>query len=240
MSLLEIRNLTVKSPSEKILDSVSISAEKKKITGIIGRSGSGKTTVFRSVLGLLEKELAVSGEFIFEGKSFVPGKEKRIQPVFQDPVRYFNPVLNLRQILLEPLEISQRAASFDSEFSRFSEVFRFSRSDLSKKITVFSGGELQRISIIRALFFYPELLLMDEPVSGFDRLLIRDTAELIRKLRDDFGMSILIVSHDMEFLLSIAEHIYVIEKGRVEDRGSREEILLSKKEATLELLRYVL
>ncbi|HNI98662.1 MAG TPA: hypothetical protein PL169_21540, partial [Leptospiraceae bacterium] len=62
----------------------------------------------------------------------------------------------------------------------------------------------------------------------------------IRKLRDDFGMSILIVSHDMEFLLSIAEHIYVIEKGRVEDRGSREEILLSKKEATLELLRYVL
>ena len=240
MSLLEIRNLTAESASERILDSVSISAEKKKITGIIGRSGSGKTTVFRSVLGLLERELTVSGEFIFEGRSFVPGKEKRIQPVFQDPVRYFNPVLNLRQILLEPLEIRKRQDSFDSEFSRFSEVFRFSRSDLSKKITVFSGGELQRISIIRALFFYPELLLMDEPVSGFDRLLIKDTAELIRRLRDDFGMSILIVSHDMEFLLSIAEYIYVIEKGRVEDAGSREEILLSEKNATLELLRHIL
>ncbi len=225
---------------KKIVHSINLKMESNSTTALIGESGSGKSTILKVLLGIVSKENGynLEGDLIFKGRALNPGREKSIQPVFQDPSLYFNRSWTMRECLLEPFFFKGIAKEKAEEILLSSlKIFSLENVHLQNSPSQFSGGELQRLSILRAYFFDPELLLMDEPVSGLDRLVLLDTIEFLQRLKTEKNFTLFIVSHDLEFVESIANYIYVIHKGEIVEEGSTGEIFQSpKKEYTQNLL----
>lgn len=230
--VLKIENLSVKIGDKEVLKNISIEAEEKKITGIIGGSGSGKTTILKTVLNLQIPENAkISGTILFKEVPVEKVLKRVIQPVFQDPIKYFNPGWSLKKCLEEPFRLNFEYPEEERNKLTYDylKYFQIEIDSLSKNIRTFSGGELQRISMIRALLCEPEILLMDEPVSGLDPIIQRKTLALIKKLNKDKEISILIISHDIDFIRELCDSIYVIHSGRIIEEGNPETILENPK-----------
>ena len=169
---------------------------------------------------------SISGSISLNGNKITPGKELVIQPVFQDPTLYFNPSWTMKTCLFEPFilrGVSENIAI--KEITEALEYFSLGNCNLENKPGKFSGGELQRLSILRAVFFNPEILLMDEPVSGLDRIVLYDTIRFLKKLQSNKDLTIFIVSHDLEFIANISEFIYIIFNGEIVESGVTSEVL---------------
>ena len=197
---------------------------------MIGESGSGKTTLFKVLLGINSPKngFRIEGGLFYDKNILFPGKEKKIQPVFQDPSLYFNPEWKMIDSLYEPFYfrgISKTEAK--NQIKNYLDTFSLTNINLENTSKTFSGGELQRLSILRAIFFEPEFLLMDEPVSGLDRLVLLDTIAFIKKLVSIRKITILIVSHDLEFISSISSFVYVLQNGKIVDSGTKEKVFNS-------------
>lgn len=172
----------------------------------------------------------ISGNLFLNEKPFVPGTEKSIQPVFQDPGLYFNRTWTMRQCLEEPFILKGLSKEIAHKtISSTLKLFSLEDSNLQKSSTNFSGGELQRLSILRAFFYDPEILLMDEPVSGLDRLVLLDTIDFMKKILKEKKSTIFIVSHDLEFVQAISNYVYVIHKGKIVESGETESVMKSPK-----------
>jgi peptide/nickel transport system ATP-binding protein len=147
-------------------------------------------------LGLVSQKngYTISGNLLINGKPLTPGMERSIQPVFQDPGLYFNRNWTMQQCLEEPFllkGISKEVAN--KTILSTLKIFSLEGSNLQKSSTNFSGGELQRLSILRAFFYDPEILLMDEPVSGLDRLVLLDTIDFMKKILKEKKITIFLV-----------------------------------------------
>lgn len=213
---------------KQILHEINLIVSSKKIVSIVGESGSGKTTLFKTILGIASQSSGFhyTGEIYLHGKRYIPGTNRKIQPVFQDPSLYFHKGWTLQECLSEPVEIFQKDPVFkQKEISYLLSLFSLDSSLLSQKIETFSGGELQRISIIRTVLAEPELILMDEPVSGLDPLVLGDTIRYIQKLRKEYQISILLISHDLDFVSQISDDLYVMYRGRIAEGGETRKVL---------------
>ncbi|HMV45801.1 MAG TPA: ATP-binding cassette domain-containing protein [Leptospiraceae bacterium] len=238
-NLLEIENLSVKIKNNLILKNINIILESEKITGLIGGSGSGKTTLIKTLLSIHNLEqVEMSGTIKIEGLKMNSKNQKWIQPVFQDPNHYFNPNWNLRQCLEEPLVLNQTVPKEKHREKILSYLNEFSISSdlLEQQITKFSGGELQRISIIRAILSEPKILLMDEPVSGLDPLIQRDAITLIQRLNKEKKITLLLISHDIDFISELCDFIYVIQEGQIVEANSCYNILNDPKSEYTKLI----
>lgn len=183
-------------------------------------------------MGLISKKngFTISGNLFLNEKPFVPGTEKSIQPVFQDPGLYFNRTWTMQQCLEEPFILKGLSKEIAHKtISSTLKLFSLEDSNLQKSSTNFSGGELQRLSILRAFFYDPEILLMDEPVSGLDRLVLLDTIDFMKKILKEKKSTIFIVSHDLEFVQAISNYVYVIHKGKIVESGETESVMKSPK-----------
>jgi ABC-type dipeptide/oligopeptide/nickel transport system ATPase subunit len=191
-------------------------------------------------LGLISKKngFRISGDILLNEKILVPGIEKSIQPVFQDPGLYFNRTWTMQKCLEEPFLL--KGVNKDIAHKTIAstlKLFSLDDSNLQKSSTNFSGGELQRLSILRAFFYDPEILLMDEPVSGLDRLVLLDTIDFMKKILKEKKITIFIVSHDLEFVEAISNYVYVIHKGKIVESGETNIVMKSPKhDYTKELL----
>ncbi len=182
---------------------------------------------------------SLEGKITLNSRQLKPGKELTIQPVFQDPSLYFNPSWKMKDCLLEPFIL--RGISEKNAWQKINsslDFFSMTQSNLENKPGSFSGGELQRLSILRAVFFGPEILLMDEPVSGLDRLILSDTIDFLKKLKESQDLTIFIVSHDLEFIEAISEYLYIIYNGEIVEFGKTEFVLKNPSENyTINLLK---
>ena len=224
---------------KKIVHSINLKVEANSITALIGESGSGKSSILKVILGIISKKkgYVVDGELILKNRPLLPGKEKTIQPVFQDPSLYFNRLWTMKECLLEPFYFKGIPAEKAEDILFTSlKIFSLQGVNLLNKPSQFSGGELQRLSILRAFFYDPEILLMDEPVSGLDRLVLQDTIQFLHTLRREKNITFFIVSHDLEFIESIANYIYVLHKGEIVEDGTTEEILKNPKKEYTQIL----
>jgi len=204
----------------KALDGVSFSLENGKIGGIVGESGSGKTTLVKIILNLIPP---TSGNVFFDNEDVSKTSKKNIQIVFQNPDYSLSPRKRLYEILKEPL-IIHKIKDKEKRIDELLSLIGFSKRELTKYPHQFSGGEKQRIAIARALSIYPRLLIADEPVSSLDLSMRKGIIDLLSSLVRQFGISLLLISHDLRIVKHIASFLAVIYLGRIVEQAPKDEI----------------
>ena len=249
--LVEVSGLVIRSDAgSTLVDGVSFTVPRGGTLGIVGESGSGKTLTCRSLLGLLPGGTHVSGgEIRFDGDSIAGLDEKawrhirgtRIASVFQDPASYLNPSLPVGRQLAEVLRVK---TGLSRREARERAIELFGQVGLRNTDRVFrqyahelSGGMLQRILIAIALAENPELLIADEATTALDVTVQSEILDLLAELRDVYGLTLILVSHDLAVVSQVCEEVLVFLSGVIVERGATRTVLESPAHAyTRELL----
>ena len=214
-----------------VLNGVTMSVWPGEIVGLVGETGSGKTTLARTVAGLARPR---GGRVAFDGRdiSRLRGAARRnerraghIQLVFQDPLRSLDPDLTVDDIVGEGLKIrGLPAAEVDARVVDALGQVGLTAALRHRQPGQISGGQRQRVSIARALAVDPKLLLCDEPVSALDASNRNYVLRLLAELRDRLGLPIVIISHDLSSLAGIADRVVVLYRGRIIEDGPVEQV----------------
>jgi len=224
MPILEARQLVKKYSSRAVVDHVDISVNRQSIVGLLGRNGAGKTTIFRIIIGMI---IPNEGSVIFEGTEVMKlpmYKRARLGMGYlsQEPSVLYR--LSVRDNLLAVLEMMSLTSI---ERSRRADLL-IERYDLSEVANIqarfLSGGERRKLEIARAMITEPGLILLDEPFSGVDPIVVQELQAEIRRLAAS-GISILLTDHNVERTFEVADQIYVIDHGKVIGSGSPMEII---------------
>ena len=220
-TLLEVRDLHVRYGAYEAVRGVSFSLARGGILGIVGESGSGKSTIARTLVGL---QRASAGTISF------PSGPCSLQMVFQDAVGSLNPRMTVRQTLEEVLAIKQPPKSNNPNnpnnqtISDLLDLVGLSRAVLEQYPREMSGGQCQRVSVARALACRPEILVADEPVSALDVSVQARILNLLRDLRGELDLAILLIAHDLAVVRNVCDGICVMERGRFVDEGPAERV----------------
>ena len=230
--VLEVEHLSVeyqdstlfgKKSSFKALEDISFHVCQGEILGLVGESGCGKSTLSKAILGMLDTA-KVTGEI----RHFT----KRPQMVFQDPYGSLNPAKTIGWILEEPLRIFGKydAAERKRRVLDMLEKVGLDRDYANRKPSELSGGQRQRVSIATALIQRPRFILADEPVSALDVTIQAQILDLLCELKEELDLSYLFISHDLNVIYSICDRVMVMEKGRIIEQGTVDEVYNHPKE----------
>jgi peptide/nickel transport system ATP-binding protein len=206
------------------VNAVNFSIAAAESVALVGPSGCGKTTLARMIVGL---ERASSGEIDFEGHVYhgtdLPKPMRRdVSLVFQDPFGSFDPRLVVGASVAEPLRL-EPALTADLRLARLIqsvEAVGLPREMLDRYPHEFSGGQRQRLAIARALVTRPKLVVLDEPVSALDVSVRGEVLALLNRLRADFGLAYLVISHDLEMVRAVADRVMVMDHGQIVETGT--------------------
>lgn len=215
MNLLEVEDLHVRYGSFEAVRGVSLSLAKGEIAGVVGESGSGKSTLARVLINL---EKPSSGKVKFS--SAAGGQKMSVQMIFQDAVGSLNPRMTVLQTLNEIIAVSRSTY----KASELLELVGLSEAVLAQYPREMSGGQCQRVSIARALACRPDILIADEPVSALDVSVQARILNLLRDLRKQMNLSILLVAHDLAVVKNVCDRVYVMEKGLFVDSGETRKV----------------
>ena len=248
--LLEVENLTKTFTLGSVLSRVKITAvdnvsfyiKPAEIFALAGESGCGKTTTARIIMGF---EHATEGAIIHSGKKEAKNEKvwftEGIQAIFQDPFGTFNPLRQVERYFFETIQNYKLAKTKQQAIERIDAKLRLvglSYDDLAGKYpSEFSGGQLQRISIARALLTDPQLIIADEPVSMVDASLRMSIVNLFKKLRDELGVSVLYITHDLATAYYVCDRIAIMFRGDIVEMGTVEQVLMAPKHPYTQLLR---
>jgi len=248
--LLEVDNLTKTFTLGSVLSRVKITAvdnvsfyiKPAEIFALAGESGCGKTTTARIIMGF---EHATDGAIIHSGKKETKNEKvwftEGIQAIFQDPFGTFNPLRQVERYFFETIENYKLAKTKQEAVARIDAKLRLvglTYEDLAGKYpSEFSGGQLQRISIARALLTDPQLIIADEPVSMVDASLRMSIVNLFKKLRDELGVSVLYITHDLATAYYVCDRIAIMFRGDIVEMGTVEQVLMAPKHPYTQLLR---
>ena len=204
-----------KNKELKALKNVNIQLKKGECIGIVGESGCGKSTLARIIVGIEKK---TSGKIIFDNKE-IDGisKTKDIQMIFQNPLSSFNPRMKIVDYMWEPLRNYFKLSKKDSiPFIKKSLIdVGLDENALEKYPHEFSGGQLQRITIARAIIIKPKLIVCDEITSALDVSVQKQILELLKKLQKDLDLSYLFIGHDLAVVQDISQKIVVMYMGEI-------------------------
>jgi branched-chain amino acid transport system ATP-binding protein len=226
MALLSVRNVTRRFGGIVAIDDVSLDVEPGRIVGLIGPNGAGKTTLFNVITRLYRPD---SGALDFEGKSLLRTPPHRIvrrgiARTFQN-VELFRTMSVIDNVLVGA---HSRTKPFRGSAARgrAQEVLDYvGIGDVaSRPAAGLPFGTLKRVELARALVAEPKLLLLDEPAGGLNHEEVSELGAFIRKLREDFDLTVLLVEHHMGLVMGIAERIYVLDFGRKIAEGSPDEV----------------
>ena len=231
--LVEVEDLHVHFGEARAVDGASLQVLSGEVLALVGESGSGKTTLIRAIQGL---QTPTAGVVTVEGRPLDAMRRREIQTifenpavqmVFQDPTGALNPRQTLYEIVAEGLRIHGRP---DGESERVAQAL--SRAGLRPPQRFFpmypheiSGGQRQRVVIAGAMVMEPRLLLADEPVASLDASIRGEILALMRRLVDEVGLAILVVTHDLGLAWNIADRVAVMYLGRIVETGPTEQIL---------------
>ena len=226
--IIELKNLKKQYGDNVILKNINLHVDRGEVVSLIGPSGSGKSTILRCIVDL---ESITSGEVMIEGNNLADKNvDKKIKKemllktgmVFQT----FNlfPHLSVRNNIVRTLKLVKKKTTIEAEniANKMLDLV-----GLSDKIDSFpnelSGGQKQRVAIARALALQPDIMLFDEPTSALDPELVKEVLDIIRKLKQQ-KITMLIVSHEMNFVREISDRIIVMEKGEILETGTSQKI----------------
>ena len=219
------------------VDQVGFTIARGRTFGLVGESGSGKSTVARMVAGLLAPD---QGRIVFDGITRSgPGAtrldparrqalRRRCQMIFQDPYASLNPRWRVARLIAEPLHalgITDDPAEIESRVADMLRRVRMSPDDARKYPHQFSGGQRQRIAIARALISQPDFIICDEPTSALDVSVQAQVLNLMRDLQDEFGLTCLLISHNLAVIRFMCDDIGVMQQGRLVEQGAADTVL---------------
>ena len=240
--VFKIRGSWGKSTDFTAVDKVSFSIARGTTTAVVGESGSGKSTVAKMVLGL---ESATSGSIRFDGVDITTlGRKemfdfrRRVQPIFQDPYGSLDPMYNIYRTIEEPLRVHGvgDAKSREKKVRELLDQVALPSAMMQRFPNELSGGQRQRVAIARALALDPEVVICDEAVSALDVLVQAQILNLLADLQSDLGLSYLFITHDLAVVRQIADHVAVMEKGRLVEQGTTDEVFDNPKTAYTQAL----
>lgn len=223
-------------------DNVSFYIKPAEIFTLAGESGCGKTTTAKMILGFEEP---TAGAILHKGSQQSKHQKvwftEGIQAIFQDPFGTFNPLRIVDRYFFETVQNFKLAENREEAITLIDQKLRtvgLSYEEFAGKYPgEFSGGQLQRISIARALLTNPTLLIADEPVSMVDASLRMSIVNLFKKLKEEFGMSVLYITHDLATAYYISDRIAIMFRGNIVEMGTVEQVLMNPRHPYTQLLR---
>ena len=227
--IIEVINLKKQFGSNLILDDVNFTINKGEAVSLIGPSGSGKSTILRCIADL---ETLTGGKILIEGHNLQDkGIDRKIKKelllktgmIFQN----FNlfPHMTVKDNIVKTLRIVKKTAVKKAEEIAEKVLETVGLADKKDNFpNELSGGQKQRVAIARGLALEPDILLFDEPTSALDPELVKEVLDIIRKLKKERKMTMLIVSHEMKFVKEISDEVIVMENGKILEKGSVEKI----------------
>ena len=222
------------------VDHVDFDFHEGEFVSIVGESGSGKTTLSKMLLGLSNQ---TSGEILFQGKTrdISSGSKRReywkgIQAIFQDPFASFNTVNKIDAVLLDCINMrGGKNLSKQEKFDMMTEACSFVNlkfAELTNKYPFeLSGGQMQRLMIARIFLLKPKILLADEPTSMVDACSRATILDMLLQLRDEVGMTVIFITHDIGLAYYISDTVYIMEHGKFVEYGKADEVILNPKAA---------
>lgn len=221
------------------VDHIDFEFHEGEVVSIVGESGSGKTTLAKMLLGLIN---TTEGEIYFQGKKrdIRSGRKKKeywknIQAIFQDPFSAYNTFHKIDAVLMDCIKMrgggrlprEQKVAMMRDACSFVNLKF----AELTNKYPFeLSGGQMQRLMIARIFLLKPKILIADEPTSMIDACSRATILEYLMKLRDETGMTLIFITHDIGLAYYVSDTVYIMERGRFVERGTADEVILRPKQ----------
>lgn len=250
-SLLQVQDLSidfrdVRAPGgwQRTVDRVSFAVQPGEIVGIVGESGSGKTVTCRSLIQLLPPRLArVSGQVQFGGQNLLeldpPAlgqvRGEQIAMIFQTPSSHLDPLMRVGEQIAEALIVHRNMSRNEARQAAIELLDHVGISEPARNVSAyphqFSGGMRQRVMIAAALACRPALLLADEPTTALDVTVQAKVLDLLRRLRDEDGLSIILVSHDLGVIAGLCDRVIVMYQGRIVETAPTRELLRHPQQA---------
>jgi phospholipid/cholesterol/gamma-HCH transport system ATP-binding protein len=230
--VIKVRDLVVGFGAQIVLDHLSLDVREGEILGVVGGSGSGKSVLLRTIIGLLPKRhgsIEVLGvELDRANETERRALERRWGILFQQGALFSSLTVreNIQFPMRENLDISQRL--MDEMALAKLEMVGLSRDDANKYPAELSGGMIKRVALARALALDPEIVFLDEPTSGLDPISAGDFDELIRTLQQTLGLTVFMVTHDLESLYTACDRIAALADGKIVAAGPVETMLESE------------
>lgn len=234
--ILRVENLhttfTTSAGEVKAVEGVSFTVKRGEVLGIAGESGSGKSTIMLSIMGLLGEAGKMSYDGLsFMGKTLTPESVKamrgdKIAMIFQDPMTSLNPVLSVGYQLEEALRRHNWQGNIHERVAEMMTRVGIVPADerMRQYPHEFSGGQRQRLMIAMSILCRPELLIADEPTTALDVTVQAQILGLLREIRNDTGMSMILITHDLGVIAGEADRVIVMYGGRIMEEGTAREI----------------
>ncbi|MGD8463187.1 MAG: dipeptide/oligopeptide/nickel ABC transporter ATP-binding protein [Anaerolineae bacterium] len=222
------------------VDHVDFDFHEGEVISLVGESGSGKTTLAKMLLGLINP---TEGEVYFQGKRRDIGSQRKkkdywrnIQAIFQDPYSSYNIFRRIDAVLLDCIHMrGGRRLPREKKEEMMVEACGFVNlkfDELTNKYPFeLSGGQQQRLMIARIFLLKPKILLADEPTSMIDACSRATILDMLMQLRDEIGMTIVFITHDIGLAYYVSDNVYIMEHGKMVEHGSADEVILHPKEA---------
>ena len=220
----------------KALDQVSLRLRRGESLGIVGESGSGKSTLARVIMGLVSAksgDVRLNGEpLLHKGRTSPATVCRKMQMVFQNPYDSLNPRFTVQQSIAEPLRRHKLVApdEIDGRVTELMELVELEPAMKDRRPSQLSGGQCQRVGIARALAMNPEILIADEITSALDVTIQAQVIDLLKRLREQRGLSVIFISHDLALVRSFCDEVLVFRSGKIVEGGSVKTVLEQPRE----------
>lgn len=227
-NIVELKDVFVSFDGERVLDGLNLKIEDKEFITLLGPSGCGKTTTLRLIAGFLDPD---NGEIRFEGKDLngVPAYKRQVNTIFQRYALF--PHLNVFENVAFGLRVKKvPEKEITKQVTELLKLVNLEGFE-NRKISTLSGGQQQRIAIARAIANRPKVLLLDEPLAALDLKLRKDMQKELRRMQKQLGITFVFVTHDQEEALTMSDRVVVMDKGKIQQVGTPQDIYNEPKNA---------